>query len=139
MKSRVVAVLCPLLLASCAGLTSGQSFLVQPQGVAGPCTVKNFFILSLTAVRAEMTVRNTGQACTFTVFHPAQQVFVSAALITESPAHGAAQAGVAAGGLQGSATYTPQPDYAGPDQFTVTFEPNDRAVRVAVTVQPAAP
>ena len=139
MKSRALALLCPLLLASCAGLGSGQSFLVQPQGVAGPCKVKNFFILSLTAVRAEMAVGNTGQGCTFTVFNPAQQVFVSAALITEPPAHGVAQAGVAAGGLQGSATYTPQPGYAGPDTFTVTFEPQDRAVRVAVTVQPTAP
>ena len=139
MKSRAIALLCPMVLASCAGLPPSQSFLIQPQGVAGPCTVKNFFILSLTAVHTEMTVGNTGQGCTFAVFNPAQQVFVSAALITEGPAHGVAQAGVAAGGLQGLATYTPQPGYAGPDRFTVTFEPNDRAVRVAVTVQQAAP
>ena len=139
MKSRAIALLCPLLAASCAGPPAGQSFLIQPQGVTGPCAVKNFFILSFTAVHAEMTVGNTGQGCTFAVFNPAQQVFVSAALITEGPAHGIAQAGVAAGGLQGAATYTPQPGYAGPDHFTVTFEPQDRAVRVAVTVQPAAP
>ena len=81
---------------------------------------------------------NTGQGCTFAVFNPAQQVFVNAALITEPATRGLAQAAQASGGLQGAATYTPQPGYTGPDHFTVTFEPEDRAVSVAVTVQPAA-
>ena len=134
---------CPVLLASILLVAScaapGQSFLIQPQGVAGPCTVKNFFILDVTAVRAEMAVANTGQACTFAVFTPAQQAFVTAALITDPAAHGVALAGVAAGGFQGTASYTPQPGYTGPDQFTVTFEPRDRAVRVAVIVRPAGP
>ena len=37
---------------------------------------------------------------------------------------------------QAVASYTPQPGYAGPDHFTVTLEPHDRAVSVDVTVQP---
>ena len=101
--------------------------------------MKNFFILNLTAVHAEMAVNNTGQGCTFAVFNPVQQVVTTAALITEPAAHGLAQAGLAAGGFQGTATYTPQPGYTGPDHFTVTFEPQNRAVSVAVTVQRVVP
>ena len=33
-------------------------------------------------------------------------------------------------------SYTPQRGYAGPDQFTVTIEPNDHAVMVTVMVNP---
>ena len=137
--SRTMMLSSLLLLASCAGRGQGQSVLIQPQGVSGPCTVKNFFILNFTAVRAEMAVANAGQGCTFVVFNPAQQVFVTAALITDPPAHGSAQAGLAGGGFQGAATYTPEPGYTGPDHFTATFEPQDRAVSVAVMVQSAVP
>ena len=42
-------------------------------------------------------------------------------------------------GRQASASYMPEPGYTGPDHFTVTIEPRDLAISVAVTVQPTSP
>ena len=82
-----------------------------------------------------MTVTNDGPACTFTLINPDLQIFNTAALITSQSSHGQADTGLVAGGTQAVVSYTPQPGYAGPDRFTVTLEPADRAVRVNVTVQ----
>lgn len=136
---RRVLLLLPLWCASCAGLARNDQGPLQPQAVRGPCQVKKFFILGTTSVHTEMTVGNTGEACTFTVFNPAQQIVVNAALVTSQPAHGRATAAVITSGRQAAVSYTPEPGYTGPDRFSVTFEPNDLGVTLAVTVQQAAP
>lgn len=127
--------LLPLLMAACAGLDRNDQGPLQPQTVDGPCQVKKFYILPLTAVHTDMTVGSTGQACRMTIFNPALQVVLTAALVTTQPMHGRATTSLVTLGRQAEIAYTPQPGYAGPDQFTVTLEPHDLAVSVAVTVQ----
>ena len=126
-----------LAATSCAGLDRADQGRLQPQTVAGPCDVKKFFILNLTAVHTDMTVRNTGEACAMTIFNPDLQLVTTAALVTAPPAHGTARADRLLNGYQAGAAYTPQPGYAGPDRFTITLEPQDRAIDVRVTVVPA--
>jgi len=131
--------LVPLFSGSCAGLDRNDQGNLQPQTVSGPCQVKKFFILGQTAVRTDMTVGNVGQACRFTLFNPDLQVVLNAALVTGQPAHGRATAELITLGRQAAVSYVPQPGYTGADQFSVTLEPNDLAVTVAVTVQPSPP
>ena len=138
-RFRRFALLAPLLCASCAGLARDDQGNLQPQTVRGPCTVKKFFILSQTAVHTDMVVGNVGEACSFTIFNPDLQVVVNAALVTGQPSHGRATAERISGARQAEVSYTPQPGYTGPDQFSITLEPNDLAVVVAVTVQPSPP
>ena len=128
----------PLAVAACANLDRDDRGTLQPQTVSGPCDVKKFFILNLTAVKTTMSVAGTGQACTFTIFNPDLQIVTTAALVTTPPLHGHAEAGLPLAGRQASVSYTPQPGYAGPDRFTLTLEPHDRAVAVDVAVQPPA-
>ena len=122
------------LLASCAAVESNTQGPLQPQSVSGPCQVKPFFLLRLRSVPAEMTVANTGQACTFVLINPALNVVVNAALLTGSAQHGQAQSGVISGARQASISYVPTPGYAGPDQFRVTLEPDAVGITVNVTV-----
>jgi hypothetical protein len=129
-----LAVALPLTAAGCSGLPSNDQGALQPQTVRGPCQVKKFFLLSQTAVHTDMTVDNAGQPCTFTVLNPDLQAFPTASLITEQPAHGRAESGLTNGGRSPIVSYTPQPGYSGTDRFTVTIEPNDHAIAVAVTV-----
>ncbi len=107
--------------------------------MSGPCQVRKFFILSQTSVDAEMTVGNTGLACSLILFNPDLQIVNNAALVNSQPAHGRATAALITAGRQAEVSYAPQPGYAGPDRFSVTFEPNARGVTFAVTVQPSAP
>ena len=129
----------PLVAASGAGLARDDQGLLQPQTVRGPCQVKKFYILSTTTVRTNMTVSNVGQACRFTIFNPALQVVLNAALVTGQPAHGLATAELITAGRQAEISYTPQPGYTGPDSFSITLEPNALGVTLAVTVQPSPP
>ena len=131
--------LTPLICASCAGLARNDQGPLQPQTVSGPCQVKKFFILSQTSVHTDMTVGNTGQACSFTLFNPALQVVINAALVTTQPAHGRATAERISGARQVAVSYAPQPGYAGPDRFAITMEPNDLGVTFDVSVQPNPP
>lgn len=124
-----------LLLASCAGLARNDQGNLQPQTVRGPCEVTKFFLLSQTAVHTTMTVSNTGGACSITLLNPDIQAIVNAALVTAQPQHGQAMAGVLRNGVQAGASYQPMPGYRGGDHFTVTLEPNDHAISVAVIVQ----
>lgn len=129
--------LLPLAAVSCAGLERSDQGALQPQTVSGPCQVKKFFLVSLTAVPTDMTVTGGGQACSLTLINPNLQIFNTAALVTSPASHGRAESGLLAGGTQAGVSYAPQPGYTGPDSFTITLEPQDRAVRFAVTVQPA--
>ncbi len=133
---RCAALATALAATACAGLARDDQGQLQPQTVRGPCQVKKFFILSLTSVHTEMTVANAGQACTFTVFNPDLQIVLNAAYVTTQPSHGQAGAALVQLGRQGSVSYTPQPGYAGRDEFAVTFEPQDLGITVHVTVQP---
>ncbi len=126
----------PLLTASCAGLQRVDQGTLQPQTVSGPCQVKKFFLVNLTAVPTDLTVTANGQACSFTLINPDLQIFNTAALVTERPSHGQATSGLLRGGVQAGVSYTPEPGYTGKDTFTVTLEPADRAIRLNVTVQP---
>ena len=130
--------LLPLLVAACAGLDRSDQGRLQPQAVNGPCQVQKFFILPFTAVHTAMTVGNAGPACQFTVFNPDLQVVLTQALVTEPASHGRASVGLVTLGRQAEIDYVPQPGYVGPDRFTVTLEPNDLAIAIAVTVQPAS-
>ena len=136
---RSLVLLAPLFAASCADLTRNDRGKLQPQTVRGPCQVKKFFILSQTAVHTDITVKNVGQACIFTIFNADLQIVLNAALVTEQPAHGRATAALITAGRQAEVSYTPLPGYAGPDKFSITLEPNDLAVALAVTVQPPEP
>ena len=129
----------PLLVSGCAGLDRSDQGRLQPQAVSGPCQVDKFYILPITAVHTRMTIGNAGQACAFTIFNPDLQVVLTNALVSDPPAHGRATAELVTLGRQGQVSYTPQPGYTGTDRFTITLEPQDLAVAVAVTVQPAAP
>ena len=124
-----------LCLAGCAALNADSPGRLQPQAVSGPCEVKKFFLLSQTAVHTDMTVASAGQACTFTVLNPNLQAFPTAVLVTEPALHGHVTAGLTNGGRSPVVSYVAQPGYRGSDRFTVTIEPNDHAVAVAVTVQ----
>ena len=130
-------VLLPLAAVSCAGLERSDQGALQPQTVSGPCQVKKFFIMNYTAAQTDMTVTSGGQACSLTLIDPNLQIFNTAALVTTPAAHGRAESGLLAGGTQAGVSYSPQPGYTGPDSFTLTLEPRDRAVRFAVTVRPA--
>lgn len=138
-RFRHVMLLAALLPASCAGLERNDQGQLQPQTVRGPCQVKKFFILGLTSVHTDMTVGNTGQACSFTIFNPDLQIVLTAALVTTPPLHGQATAEVTNGRRQATVSYTPQPGYTGPDHFSITLEPHDLGVTLAVTVQPSPP
>ena len=131
-----LALALPLALASCAGLDRVDQGRLQPQTVSGPCQVKKFFLVPLTAEPTDLAIQNLGQACSFTLVNPDLQIFNTAALVTEPASHGLATAGLLLGGVQAGVSYVPQPGYTGPDSFSVTVEPADRAVRVHVTVQP---
>ena len=122
------------LLSSCAALESNNQGPLQPQAVSGPCDVKKFFFLGLRAVPVEMTVANTGQACTFVLINPALNAVVNAALLTVPAQHGQAQSGVTSGARQAVVSYVPAPGYVGHDTFTVTLEPNAVGMTVGVTV-----
>lgn len=122
------------MLASCAALQNNTQGPLQPQSVTGPCQIKPFFLLDLRSVPAEMTIANTGQACTFTLINPALNVVVNAALLTVPAQHGQAQSGVTQGARQAVVSYTPAPGYAGADTFRVTLEPNAVGITVNVTV-----
>lgn len=124
------------LLVSCVGPNAEAQGPLQPQAVSGPCEVKKFFFLSLRSVPTDMTIRNTGEACRFVLVNYATQSIVNAALITGNAAHGRATAERISGNFQAAVTYTPQPGYAGPDQFSVTLEPNAVGITVNVTVVP---
>lgn len=138
-RLRPALLLLPLLAASCAGLDRDDQGNLQPQTVRGPCQVKKFFLLDLTAVRTDMTVGNVGGACTFTVLNRALQVVLNAALVTGQPSHGRATAELISGNRQAAVSYTPQPGYTGPDRFSVTLQPNAHGITVDVTVQQASP
>ena len=135
-RRAILPLLLPLWCASCAGLASNDQGVLQPQTVSGPCQVKKFFILRQTSVRTDMTVGNTGQACSLTLFNPDLQIVLNAALVTSRPAHGRATAELITGRRQAAVSYAPQPGYTGSDSFSVTFEPDDIAVTFSVTVQP---
>ncbi len=126
----------PLTPSGEAGLARRDQGRLQPQSVDGPCQVDKFFLLGFTAVHTAMTVSRGAPGCTFTVLDPNLQAFPTAVLVTTTPSHGTAQAGLTEGGRQAVVRYTPQPGYAGPDRFTVTIEPSDHAIAVAVTVSP---
>lgn len=134
-----LALLLPLWCASCAGLARNDQGVLQPQTVRGPCQVKKFFLLGLRSAPTEMTVGNTGQACTFTLLNPALQIALNAALVTNRPEHGRATATLITGRRQAEISYAPLPGYAGPDSFSITLQPNAVGVTVNVTVQPSTP
>jgi len=136
---RSVLLLVLLWCESCAGLATNDQGVLQPQTVSGPCQVKKFFILRLTSVHTGMTVGNTGQACSLTLFNPDLQIVLNAALVTSRPAHGRATAELITAGRQAAVSYAPQPGYMGSDSFSVTFEPNAIGITFSVTVQPNAP
>lgn len=136
---RPLLLLLPLWCASCAGLARNDQGVLQPQTVSGPCQVKKFFLLGLRSVPTEMTIGNTGQACTLTLLNPALQIALNAALVTGQPAHGRATAALISGRRQAEVSYVPQPGYAGPDSFSITLQPNAVGVTFAITVQPSAP
>ena len=134
-RSKILIPLLPLLAASsCAGVQGGGGPL-QPQTVTGPCQVKPFFFLGLRAVPTDLVIRNTGEACSFSLVNYANQVFLNAALVTVPASHGRADAQLVSGNFQALVSYVPQPGYAGPDRFTVTLEPGATGVAVNVTVQ----
>jgi hypothetical protein len=120
-----------------AGLGLAAFSPTQPQSVVGPCQVKSFFIVALGTSNTTMTVEGP-QACQFTLLNPDLQLFQSAAWITTPPKHGQAQATLIEGGRSAAVTYTPAPGYTGPDRFTATIEPNDKAVIVTVAVRGGA-
>lgn len=138
-RSAIVLLLAPLCCASCAGLASNDQGPLQPQAVSGPCQVKKFFILGLTSTPTEMTVGNTGQACSLTLLNADLQIALNSALVTGQPAHGRATAALITGRRQAAVSYTPQPRYTGPDRFSITLEPNALGVTFNVTVQPSPP
>ena len=135
----ILPILIPLWCASCAGLARNDRGVLQPQTVSGPCQVKKFFILSLTSTPTEMTIGNTGQACSLTLLNADLQVALNSALVTSPPAHGRATADLITGRRQAAVSYAPQPGYAGPDRFSITLEPNALGVTFNVTVQPSPP
>ncbi|MBV8915889.1 MAG: hypothetical protein JOZ05_22975 [Acetobacteraceae bacterium] len=124
------------LLASCAAMQNNTQGPMQPQSVSGPCQVGGFFFLGGRSVPTQMTVANTGQACTVALINPALNAPVNAVILNGQPAHGQATAGVIGGGRQAGASYVPQPGYVGPDQFRITIEPGAVGVTFNVVVQP---
>ena len=135
---RVRHLLLPLAFAAalegCGVLNpNAPNVFVQPQTVSGPCTVKKFFLLSQTAVHAEMNITGPG-TCSFVAISPDIQAFPTASLLTRQAEHGQASTGLVNGGRSAGVSYTPQPGFHGMDRFTVTIESNDYAIEVAVTV-----
>ena len=131
--------LIPPCCASCAGLARNDQGPLQPQAVSGPGQVKKSFILGQASVNAEITVGNSGQACSFILFKPDLQIVLDAALVTSQPEHGRAAAALINAERQATVSYAPHPGHVGPDHFGIALEPNDRGVTFAVTVQPSAP
>ena len=119
----------------CAQIASNTQGPLQPQAQTGPCQVGRFFLLAQTAVHTTLAISPSGQACSFVVINPDLQAFPTASIITRPPEHGQATTGIVNGGVSVGVSYAPQPNYTGPDRFTVTIEPNDHAIDVAVTVR----
>ena len=136
MNPKFLLVLLPVIAGSCAQYPAGNAGgPLQPQGVTGPCQVKPFFLLGLRSVPAQLTIRNTGEACTFTLVNYAFQQYLNAALVTMPASNGSATAQLISGNFQALVTYMPRPGYTGPDRFSVTLEPNATGVTVNVIVQ----
>ena len=131
----VLLVLLPLV-SSCAAMQANTQGPTQPQSTSGPCSVKPFFLLGFRSVPAQMSIANTGQACTFTLINPALNVVIDAALLTQRPDHGAATANLVGGARQVAVSYTPRPGYQGADKFSVTLEPGAVGITVHVAVTP---
>jgi hypothetical protein len=121
-------------LSSCGPLPQYSQGPLQPQAVSGPCDVKKFYLLSLLSVPTDLTIRNTGEACTMTLVNPALNAVINAALLSGRPTHGQATSGLTPGGRQAVVTYVPQPGYTGPDKFDVTLEPNAVGITFNVMV-----
>ena len=121
-------------LGSCGPLPPYSQGPLQPQAVSGPCEVKTFFLLALRSVPTEMTVRNTGEACTMVLVNPALNAVINAALLTGRPTHGVATSGLITGNRQAVVTYRPAPGYVGTDKFDVTLQPNAVGVTFNVVV-----
>lgn len=122
------------LVAAAIGLSG--AVWTQPQTVVGPCTMKSFFIVSFGTSNTQMTVDRGAKACEFTLIYSPFNRFQTAALITSLPRHGQARAALIEGGTSAAVSYTPAPGYVGPDTFTATLQPGDKAVIVSVTVKP---
>jgi hypothetical protein len=136
MINRTAFILAVPLLAGCTGTAPYSQGALQPQSVTGPCQVQRFYLLTTQSVPTQMTVSNTGGACTFTLINPALNMAVlNAALLTGAPTHGRAVASLVSGNTQAAVSYEPQRGYVGPDQFNVTIQPQAIGVTVNVTVQ----
>lgn len=133
-RVRSVAVVLALGVTACGALPEYSQGPLQPQAVSGPCDVKKFFLLSLRSVPTDLTIRNTGEACTMTLVNPALNAVINAALLTGQPQHGQATAGLTPGSRQAIVTYVPQPGYTGPDKFDVTLQPNAVGITFNVMV-----
>ena len=118
-----------------AAVCLGGAVWTQPQTVIGPCKVKSFFIVAGGTSDTKMTVTGSGKPCAFTLIYSAFNRFQTAALITNLPAHGRAEAYLIEGGTSALVSYTPAPGYSGPDKFTATIEPGNKAVIVTVAVR----
>jgi hypothetical protein len=127
------ALLACLGLCGCNGMAATGP--LQPQTVQGPCQIKPFFLVGFSASPVQMTIDASGQACTFTMINPNLQAIQSDTLITRLPSHGQARAGLTNGSTSAIVSYTPAPGYTGPDAFTATIEPGDRAVAVTVDIR----
>ena len=123
-----------LALAACGPLPEYSQGPLQPQAVSGPCEVKKFYLLSLLSVPTDLTVRNTGEACTMVLVNPALNAVINAALLTGQPAHGRATSGLISGNRQAVVTYVPAPGFVGVDKFDVTLQPNAVGITFNVTV-----
>ena len=135
-RSSVAALLVPVLVTACAQMAANTQGPLQPQTVSGPCQVQRFLLLDQRSVPVKMSVTNTGQACSFLIFNPALNLTLSAALITGPASHGRAEAAVINTGRQVGVSYAPAPGYAGPDRFSVTWEPGGSGATFDVAVTP---
>jgi hypothetical protein len=132
---KALLLLTPCMAGACA--TSRPNPNVQPQAVAGPCTVKPFFVVPLRPTPTEMEIENTGQSCSISIFNADLGAAQDGALISTRPQHGQVTTQLL-GGERGTTVvvYTPNAAYAGPDLFDITFEPGARDVVFHVTVKP---
>ena len=105
-------------------------------GAAKSCTVPKVTPEDGKETSVPMQVGNSGGWCAISVSQPGSKesgpVPYKSGLLTGRPSHGKVYIHTV-----GDATridYTPAPDYAGPDNFTVSLIPGSAVLRVDVTV-----
>ena len=130
----------PLALLAIVALAQGcarptrppaRQYAVDQTGAAKSCTASKPDPAPGKETQAKLEVKNDGGWCAIAVAQPGPMPY-KAGLVESRPQHGKVY--VHTVGDDTRIDYTPAPDYAGPDRFTVRLLPGGALLKVDATV-----